>query len=114
MKKKGYFLIDVLFSITLIMIISIYLFPTILNSIKQNNIISKNKEDIYYINSLMEEIISKNYTKKDYRDIEVKDGYKVEFIDLDSDLILVKVIKVQKEGDITIEEILSKKGIYTN
>lgn len=111
--KKGYFLIDALLSITLILIISIYLIPTITSSIKQNEKINKNRNDISNMQNLMESIIAKNNLSEDFRDVKNED-YNIYFVNLDHELILVKIENKKSNGGIVIEHIIKEKGIYSN
>ena len=108
--KKGYFLIDVLFSISIIVILASFIIPSIMNNICISNREIKRNERIKNLQSDMESVIGSKYKDKNFN--IKKSGVDVQ--NINDDLVLVEVKGEDKNDNISFKVYLKKEGIYPN
>lgn len=115
MKFKGYFLIDNLFSIVLILIISMCFIPNITNLIKGNKKVYENINSIKNAQNTMEKIIGKSYQGDGVLDKNfLEEKNIVEFKDISDDLVEISIFTKEDDDEIKLQCIIKKGGLYSN
>ncbi|MBP2025003.1 type II secretion system GspH family protein [Peptoniphilus stercorisuis] len=116
--KKGYFLIESLLSIVLIVIVFTFLMPNIISSLKQDEFVEKEHYVINYTRNIMEDTIGKAYHKGDMKNETINNKDLKTYIiveDLENNLKYIEV-KTKRKGrkDVVFKKIIKNKGLYIN
>ncbi|WP_138159738.1 type II secretion system protein [Peptoniphilus catoniae] len=116
-KKKGFILLDVLLSISLIFIVASLLIPAITNLLLARNKL-KQRSELYQVSKNQIELItSAAYMGSDKYEIIIPEKYKyrIEKEDLGDNLVRYFLyIEDEDKGEIKFEKILQKKRLYSN
>ena len=120
-KKKGFILLDVLLSISLIFIVASLLIPAITNLLLARNKL-KQRSELYQVSKNQIELItSAAYMGSDKYEIIIPEKYKyrykyrIEKENLGDNLVRYFLyIEDEDKGEIKFEKILQKKRLYSN
>ena len=115
--KKAYILMDLLISISLILIVATSLIPALTSSLVSRQKL-KDRTEIYEMAKNQLEVISAaSYSGRDDYEIVIdKDlDYSIDKQNLSENLVkYILTIKDEKTGEIKFEKILQKKSLYSD
>ncbi|RVU54963.1 type II secretion system protein [Anaerosphaera multitolerans] len=116
--KKGFTLIEIIFTVMLLSILASYLLPSI-NGVLQNQNNLKVKQEMYLeARNQMENITSEIYSGNLYIDSYVQEKFysKVESKEIGENLreITLHIKEKDGKGEVILKKILSTEGFYVN
>lgn len=116
-KNEGHFLIEVLFSIILIAIVSSVLIPNFISILNNNSKVNNKKELVNFTASQIEEIIAYNYEYGEIKILSESDKYEVSMENFKIEKynhvkIIVKDRKTNEECKMEI--VLPQERLYSN
>lgn len=116
--KKGYFLIESLLSIVLIVVIFTFLMPNIIASLRQDELVENQNYAINYTRNIIEDIVGKAYHNIEIKNKILKDKDLETYInieDLENNLKYIEV-RTKRKGkkDVVFKKIIKDKSLYIN
>lgn len=116
--KKGYFLIESLLSIVLIVVIFTFLMPNIIASLRQDELVENQNYAINYTRNIMEDTVGKAYHNIKVKNKILKDKDLETYINIENLENNLKYIEVRtkRKGkkDVVFKKIVKDKGLYIN